>query len=174
MYLFYINKEFFFLCFFFFFFFLGGGGGGVVKKGLGFLGGLKKNKTSFLSIPFLPSILLPLPDLLQCFYPIPHNTTQRIYTAYPRDFHREKSKKKVFTILPIFVLCFKIHAGLHNRPRVSGWLRGYLSGLQPLRAGVQFWPRPACGLSFSRSQPDSRVFLRFSSLIKIDSQLINI
>ena len=59
----------------------------------------------------------------------------------------------------------------------SGWLSGYLSGLPPLRAGVQFWPRPACGLSFSRSQPDSRVFLRvlrFSSLIKIDSQLINI
>ena len=51
----------------------------------------------------------------------------------------------------------------------SGWLSGYLSGLPPLRAGIQFWPRPACGLSFSRSQPDSRVFLRvlrFSSLIK--------
>ena len=31
----------------------------------------------------------------------------------------------------------------------SGWLSGYLSGLPPLRAGVQFWPRPACGLSFS-------------------------
>ena len=59
----------------------------------------------------------------------------------------------------------------------SGWLSGYLSSLPPLRAGVQLWPRPACGLSFSRSQPDSRVFLRvlrFSSLIKIDSQLINI
>ena len=59
----------------------------------------------------------------------------------------------------------------------SGWLSGYLSGLPPLRAGVQFWPWPACGLSFSRSQPDSRVFLqvlRFSSLIKIDSQLIDI
>ena len=33
----------------------------------------------------------------------------------------------------------------------AGWLSGYLSGLPPLRAGVQFWPRPACGLSFSRS-----------------------
>ena len=59
----------------------------------------------------------------------------------------------------------------------SGWLSGFLSGLPPLRAGVQFWLRLACGLSFSRSQPDSRVFLRvlrFSSLAKIDSQLINI
>ena len=37
--------------------------------------------------------------------------------------------------------------------------------------------QPAWELSFSRSQPDSRVFLRvlrFSSLIKIDSQLIHI
>ena len=53
----------------------------------------------------------------------------------------------------------------------------FLSILPPLRAGVQLWPRPACGLSFSRSQLDSRVFLRailFSSLIKIDSQLITI
>ena len=33
----------------------------------------------------------------------------------------------------------------------SGWLSGYLSGLPPLRAGLQFWPRPACGLSFTRS-----------------------
>ena len=59
----------------------------------------------------------------------------------------------------------------------SGWLSGYLSSLPPLLAGVQLWPRLACGLSFSRSQPDSTVFLlvlRFSSLIKIDSQLINI
>ena len=62
----------------------------------------------------------------------------------------------------------------------SGCLSGYLSSLPALLAGVQLWPWPTCGtcgLSFSRSQPDSRVFLRvlrFSSLIKIDSQLINI
>ena len=50
----------------------------------------------------------------------------------------------------------------------------YLSSLPPLLAGVQLWPRLACGLSFNRSQPDSRVFrrvLRFSSLIKIDSHM---
>ena len=72
---------------------------------------------------------------------------------------------------------FDSGCGLETMHRESGWLSGYLSGLPPLQAGVIFWPRPACGLSFSRSQPDSRVFLRvlqFSSLIKIDSQLIDI